>query len=137
MNQKLRVGVVGAGRWAVRSHIPGGNATPAARWWRWRTPSVGGARCRGQGVRRRQRLETDYRALIDDPDIDVIDVGSPATPAHFPVSWAALEAGKHVLCEKPVAHDFPAIPCVPANWARSKGLKTKLGFTFRYSPAMQ
>jgi len=47
-----------------------------------------------------------------------------------------LEAGKHVLCEKPVAYDFRETRRA-AEFARSKGLKTKLGFTFRYAPAMQ
>jgi len=48
---------------------------------------------------------------------------------------AALDAGKHVLCEKPVAFDFRDT-LKAAGIARAKGLKTKLGFTFRYSPAM-
>jgi predicted dehydrogenase len=47
---------------------------------------------------------------------------------------AALEAGKHVLCEKPVNHDYREVERA-ADLAASKGLKTKLGFTFRYAPA--
>jgi predicted dehydrogenase len=49
---------------------------------------------------------------------------------------AALEAGKHVLCEKPVAFDYRETLRASA-FARSRGLKTRLGFTFRFSPAMQ
>ena len=48
---------------------------------------------------------------------------------------AALEAGKHVLCEKPVNHDYLEVVRA-ADLATSKGLKTKLGFTFRYAPAV-
>jgi predicted dehydrogenase len=55
---------------------------------------------------------------------------------HFELAWAALEAGKHVLCEKPVAHDYRDT-IRAAAFAKRLGLKTKLGFTFRYSPAMQ
>ncbi len=51
-------------------------------------------------------------------------------------SWAALEAGKHVLCEKPVASDYIDTRRAAAL-ARKMGVKTKVGFTFRYSPAMQ
>ena len=49
---------------------------------------------------------------------------------------AAMEAGKHVLCEKPVAFDFRETRRA-GELARAKGLKTKLGFTFRYSPGVQ
>jgi predicted dehydrogenase len=55
---------------------------------------------------------------------------------HFGITWAALEAGKHVLCEKPVAHDHRDVRRA-AGLARSMGLKTKVGFTFRYSPAVR
>jgi predicted dehydrogenase len=55
---------------------------------------------------------------------------------HESLAFAVLEAGKHCLCEKPVAHDYRN------TWkahrlAESKGLKTKVGLTFRYAPAMQ
>ena len=55
---------------------------------------------------------------------------------HEPLAFAAVEAGKHCLCEKPVAHDYRN------TWraheiARAKGLKTKVGLTFRYAPSMQ
>ena len=55
---------------------------------------------------------------------------------HFELSWAALESGRHVLCEKPVAFDFRDTRRA-AELARSKRLKTKLGFTFRYAPAVR
>src|SRR5262245_2023775 len=47
---------------------------------------------------------TDFRALIAHPAVDVVDICVP-TPAHEPLALAALEAGKHVLCEKPLALD--------------------------------
>jgi len=65
----------------------------------------------------------------------VIDVCTPSH-THFDLAWAALESGKHVLCEKPVAYDFRDTRRA-AELARSQRLKTKLGFTFRYSPAMR
>ncbi|MFC4456419.1 Gfo/Idh/MocA family oxidoreductase [Deinococcus sonorensis] len=48
------------------------------------------------------RTEPDYQALVDAPDIDVVYVAL-TTDAHVPWSIRALEAGKHVLCEKPLA----------------------------------
>jgi predicted dehydrogenase len=78
---------------------------------------------------------SDHREVLAREDIDLVDVCTPSA-THFELSWAALEAGKHVLCEKPVAFDFRETRRA-AEFARSKGLKTKLGFTFRYAPAMR
>jgi predicted dehydrogenase len=80
-------------------------------------------------------VHTDHRAVIERGDIDLVDVCTPSA-THFDLSWAALQAGKHVLCEKPVAFDFRDT-IRAAELARSKRLKTKLGFTFRYAPAMR
>ena len=79
------------------------------------------------------RLESDYRALTDDPDIDVIDVvtGNASTSPSRGRRW---RAGKHVLCEKPVHNDHRKV-LEAADLAERSGLKTKLGFTFRYAPA--
>ena len=129
----VNVGVVGTGRWAVRSHIPGWQRDP-------RCQVVGLADVdadAGQGRRRAssgsRTSPTTTATLVEDPDIDVIDVVT-GDAMHFEVTMAALEAGKHVLCEKPVNHDYHEVVRA-ADLAASKGLKTKLGFTFRYAPA--
>ena len=131
---RLRVGVLGAGAWASHAHLPG-----YARDSRWEIvaiadPNIELARAAADtfGI---AEVVTDHRAVIEREDIDVIDVVTPSH-THFELAWAALEAGKHVLCEKPVAYDFRDT-LRAAELAQSKGRKTKLGFTFRYSPAMQ
>src|SRR5579864_7400886 len=48
------------------------------------------------------RTTTDYRRLIDDPEIDAIVIATPIS-THYPLVREALEAGKHVLVEKPLA----------------------------------
>lgn len=133
-NKELRVAVVGAGRWAERAHIPG--------WQRDGRAEVAALVDLDGNVAKEvadrfgvARAVTDYREVLEDPSIDVIDVAS-GNEAHFEVSMAALEAGKHVLCEKPVHHDARETARAAA-FAQSKGLKTKLGFTFRYAPAIQ
>ena len=130
--EKLRVGVVGAGRWAIRSHIPGWQRDPRVEVVALADTDTEALASAGAefGI---HRLETDYRLLVEDPDIDVIDVVT-GDRAHFDISWAALEHGKHVLCEKPVHSDYRQV-IAAADLAESKGLKTKLGFTFRYAPA--
>jgi predicted dehydrogenase len=81
------------------------------------------------------RTASDYRELLEDPAIDVVDVVTGNRP-HYEISHAALSAGKHVLCEKPVHPDYRKTR-EAAELAASKGLKTKVGFTFRYAPAIQ
>jgi predicted dehydrogenase len=81
------------------------------------------------------RTTRDYTGLLGDPGIDVIDVVTGNRP-HFQISWDALNAGKHVLCEKPVHTDYRKTRQAAAL-AAERGLRTKLGFTFRYAPAIR
>lgn len=129
----VRVGVVGAGQWARRAHLPGWARDPRARVVGLADTDAGVLAAVGAefGV---DRLVTDYRELVADPDIEVIDVAT-ANHAHFEVSEAALAAGKHVLCEKPVHRDYRETRRL-AEVAKADKLKTKLGFTFRYAPAV-
>src|SRR5271165_1539746 len=131
--KELRVAVVGAGRWSERAHIPGWQRDPRVEVAAVADvdPEVAERVAKEFGV---ARVVTDYREVLDDPTIDVIDVAT-GNEAHFQVSWDALEAGKHVLCEKPVHRDARQTKRA-ADLAAAKGLKTKLGFTFRYAPAV-
>jgi len=131
---KLAVAVVGTGRWARHAHIPG--------WLRDGRADVI-ALCDSNAEALAEvaaefgvtRTVSDYRELLEDPAIDVIDVVTGNRP-HYEISHAALSAGKHVLCEKPVHPDYVKTR-EAAELAASKGLKTKVGFTFRYAPAIQ
>jgi predicted dehydrogenase len=49
-----------------------------------------------------QKTEADYRRLLEDPNVDAVHVCTP-NALHFPIAKDALQAGKHVLCEKPLA----------------------------------
>src|SRR6266545_4126011 len=132
-SSKLRVGVLGAGAWAQHAHIPGWQRDP-------RCEIVAICDVKAELARDFARqfdipeATYDWQALVERSDIDVIDVVTPSH-MHFELSIAALEAGKHVLCEKPVAYDFRET-LRAATLAKVKGLKTKLGFTFRYSPGV-
>jgi predicted dehydrogenase len=72
--------------------------------------------------------------LIDSAEIDIIDVVT-WNPSHYEYAAAAVAAGKHVLCEKPVHHDYERTRAL-SDLAQARGLRTKVGFTFRFSPAM-
>jgi predicted dehydrogenase len=130
----LRIGVLGAGAWARFAHIPGWQRDPRCEVVAIADPVVAQAHefAAHFGI---PDVYDSHEALIARGDIDVVDVCTPSA-THFALSWAALEAGKHVLCEKPVAYDYTET-LRAAAFAKSKGLKTKLGFTFRYSPAMR
>jgi predicted dehydrogenase len=133
-SEKVRVAVVGAGRWAQVAHIPGWQREPRAEVVALADvdANVAGEVAAKFSV---PRAVTDYRELLDDPDIDVVDVVTGNRP-HFQVSWDALSAGKHVLCEKPVHTDYRKTRDAAA-FAAARGLRTKLGFTFRYAPAIR
>src|SRR5205085_7047748 len=63
---------------------------------------------------------TDWRQLIASPEVDVVDVCLP-TPAHVEVVTAALAAGKHVLCEKPLARTSADARKIAAAAASARG----------------
>jgi predicted dehydrogenase len=130
----VRVGVLGAGAWAEFAHCPGYKRDARCELVAIADPIVERAQAFAEkfGI---PRVYASHAELIACEDIDLVDVCTPSA-THFELSWAALEAGKHVLCEKPVAYDF-ADTRRAAALAKAMGVKTKLGFTFRYSPAMQ
>ena len=130
----VRVGVLGAGTWARSAHLPGYRRDP-----RCRVVAVCDVEIdRASDAARAFDIPTataDPGELFARDDIDLIDVCTPSH-THFDLAWSALEAGKHVLCEKPVAYDYRDTRRA-RDLARRKGLKTKVGLTFRYSPAMR
>jgi predicted dehydrogenase len=130
----LRVGVLGAGAWARGAHLPGYARDPRCEVVAIADPQLHLARSVGAEFDI-PTVTGDHREVIERHDIDIVDVCTPSH-THFDLAWASLEAGKHVLCEKPVAYDFRDTHRASAL-ARSKGLQTKLGFTFRYRPAMR
>jgi predicted dehydrogenase len=131
---KVRVAVVGTGHWARVAHLPGWFRDPRAEVVALADVNEAAltAAAHEFGV---QRVTADYRELLDDSGIDVIDVATGNRP-HFQISWDALSAGKHVLCEKPVHADYRRTAAA-AGLAADRGLRTKLGFTFRYAPAIR
>jgi predicted dehydrogenase len=80
-----------------------------------------------------QRLTTDSAELIDDPEIEIIDICTPNN-YHAPLAVAALRAGKHVICEKPLAPTPSEIrDMIAARDASGKLLMTAQHFRFRGS----
>ena len=130
---RIRVAVVGTGRWAQVAHIPGWLRDPRAEVVALADTNEA-ALAQAAGQFSVATVTTDYRELLSRDDVDVVDVVTGNSP-HFQVSWDALSAGKHVLCEKPVHTDYRKTRQA-AELAAASGLRTKLGFTFRYAPAV-
>ncbi|WP_291267643.1 Gfo/Idh/MocA family oxidoreductase [Gemmatimonas sp.] len=128
------MGLLGAGAWAQGAHLPGYARDPRCKVVAIADPvrEKADAFAREFGI---PHVYDSHEALLAHHGLDAVDVCTPSA-THFALSWAALEAGKHVLCEKPVAYDY-AETRRAAALAAAKGLKTKLGFTFRYSPGMR
>jgi predicted dehydrogenase len=82
-------------------------------------------------------VETDWRALIAREDVDLVDICTPGD-THADIAIAALEAGKHVLCEKPLANTVEEARAMAAaaERARAHGIRSMVGFTYRRVPAI-
>ena len=81
--------------------------------------------------------ETDWRNLIERDDIDLIDICSPGN-THAEIAVAALRAGKHVLCEKPLANTVAEAEemTAAAQEAARNGVFAMCGYSYRRTPAL-
>lgn len=137
---EVRVGLVGTG-WIVRAHAHAlhtvGHIQPPP--YKIRVVAVTG--------RNRQKVEalaaevgaerwtTDWQRLVQDPEVDV--VANLATNAlHAPVSLAAIEAGKAVLCEKPLATTLDEGSAMAFAADRTRTVAA-CGFNYRFVPALR
>ncbi len=126
---KLRIGIVGAGRIgnvhaeSITYHIPEAEVVMVT------DPYEEGARKLAErfGV---PKYSKDYMDIINNKDVDAVLVCSP-TPTHAEITIAALKAGKHVFCEKPVHTSIECIKEVQ-KVAEETGLKLQIGFNRRF-----
>lgn len=81
-----------------------------------------------------ESYETDYRQLLQNPEIDVIDVSTPGHLHHEAV-MDAFAAGKHVLCEKPLANTLDEAAEMVRAW-RAAGTVGMINFNYRKVPAV-
>jgi predicted dehydrogenase len=82
-----------------------------------------------------ESYETDYRRLIERDDVGLVDVVTPGN-THREIVLAALEAGKHVICEKPLANTLAEAEEMLAA-AREAGTVNTVCFNYRRAPAVQ
>jgi predicted dehydrogenase len=86
-----------------------------------------------------QSAETDWRRVVERDDVDLIDICTPGD-SHAEIAIAALEAGKHVLCEKPLANsvqEAEAMVDAAAKAAATNGSRSMVAFNYRRVPALE
>ncbi len=130
--RELRVGVVGAGGIACNQHLPAWQRLPSVR-------VIAVADLSKEAVQRAaERFQVphafqDWRDLIDRSEIDIVDICTPNC-THAPIARAALDAGKHVLCEKPLATSTADVRAL-RKAALDAGRLLMAAQNFRYRPA--
>nr|BFE34220.1 Gfo/Idh/MocA family oxidoreductase [Actinomadura rugatobispora] len=82
-------------------------------------------------------VETDWKELLRRDDVQLIDICTPGD-SHAEIAVAALDAGKHVLCEKPLANTVEEAEAMvaAAERARARGVRSMVGFNYRRVPAL-
>jgi predicted dehydrogenase len=81
-----------------------------------------------------ERGVSDWRRIVDDPDVDIVDIAVP-NDLHAEIAIAAAEAGKHVICEKPLARNAEEAGRMVAAVRRAR-VTNMVAFNYRRTPAV-
>ncbi|MEG2316821.1 MAG: inositol 2-dehydrogenase, partial [Clostridia bacterium] len=127
--KQLRLGIIGAGRIGKVHAQSLTYSIPEAQvlWVTDVNEDAAKALAQTYGV---PHCGADYHAILNDPDVDAVLVCSP-TPTHADIAIAAMKAGKHVFCEKPVDLTLEKIRAT-AQVAKESGKKLQIGFNRRF-----
>ncbi len=133
--EKIRVGVIGAGRIAGFVHLPSLRLCPEACEViavASRTEEKARAFARQWGI---PRVYPDWESLLRDPDVDAVVI-CPPSGLTYTVARAAIAAGKHSLCEKPLGLNYAEARELQEGAERS-GRIHMVAFTFRFVPGLR
>jgi predicted dehydrogenase len=127
----VRVGVVGTSLWADSMYLPALTRHPLAEV----VAICGRNPDRARDIAARwnvPKFYADYRQMLDAGGLDALVVAT-TNDSHHPITMAALDAGLHVMCEKPLALNH-AQAREMADRAGATDLKNMVPFTYRYMP---
>src|SRR5207244_13014925 len=141
MTRTIGIGVIGMG-WMGEVHSRSYRAIPDRFYESGIFPRLvvcaDPVEARAQAAQERfgfERYTTDWREVIADPAIEVVNVAAP-NGMHLEINRAAARAGKHILCEKPVGkHPHETLQSAAA--AREAGVLTFDGYNYRWAPLVQ
>lgn len=127
----LKIGIIGAGRIgkvhleSISYHVKNATVTAMADpFMNEETEKL----IRSYGV---SKVTKDYKDILNDTDIDAVLVCS-STDTHAAISIEAINAGKHVFCEKPVDHSIEKIQAVADALKEHPNIKFQVGFNRRF-----
>lgn len=130
----IKVALIGCGQIALANHLPGLALCPDAKITALcdSNPEVLERARQQTGV---QTVSTDYREIVTRDDVDAVIIATPNF-THAPIAIAAAKAGKHILCEKPLAMNMSE------TWkmyvaAKKAKVRHMTAFTYRFVPAMR
>ncbi len=129
MREKIGIGVIGCGAIAVEAHLPNYAADGRARLVA--VADVDRARAEEAAARFGvPHIYEEYRELLARRDIDAVSICTP-NDVHAEQAIAAAQAGKHILCEKPMAISLEQAEAMIAA-ASAAGVQLMVGFTHRF-----
>jgi len=133
--EKIRVGIIGAGRIAAFVHLPSLRLCPDACEVivvASRTEEKAKAFADQWGI---PRVHPDWESLLADPDVDAVVI-CPPSGLTYAVAKSAIAAGKHILCEKPLGLCYPEARELQAAAERAPIIHM-VAFTFRFVPGLR
>ena len=133
-NGKLQIGIIGCGGIASQKHLPSlkGNEELCELVYFCDIIPERAEQAKKEYGTTDAKCCTDYHELLADPAVDVVHVLTPNV-AHAPISVDAFNAGKHVMCEKPMASTSADAEKMVAAW-KASGKKFTIGYQNRFRP---
>jgi predicted dehydrogenase len=133
--RKIRLGIIGCGGITLQNHVPGvGMCSDFAEITALCDKSVVNLK-KVAGLTGAQFTTSSPEEVVEHDGVDAVVIATP-TDVHMPVARKAIENGKHVLCEKPLALNHADAKST-AEFADEKGVTHMTAFTYQFVPAMR
>ena len=126
--RQIKVGLIGCGNIGMGAHLPAYAHIPEAELVA--VCEIIEERVQAAAERSGATAYTDYRWLLEQEGVEMVDICLP-TYLHAQAAIAAMEAGKHVLCEKPMAHTLEAADAM-IEAAQANNVKLMIGQVRRF-----
>src|SRR5579864_2431668 len=132
--KQIGVGMIGCGGIALQNHLPGLALCPEAKLVALcdTNPEVLKKAVQQTGI---TAAFTNYLDMLNRDEVNAVIIATPNF-THAPIALAAIKAGKHLLCEKPIAMNFSESKAM-LDAAEKAGVRHMTAFTYRFVPAMR